>query len=223
MTEKPIIFSTPLIPAIQNLKPNTWPPEPIDPRKPFKWKSRRVIKPQPPSHTYNGTPYTGYQKTTLPGKQGYDLTAFCDNPLYIGECPYPPGTILWVKETWCDAGVFGFAYRATDTLPVGVKGWCSPRFMPKRAARLFLEVQDVRVEKLQEITEEDAKAEGIRWTKEGPLHAHLYDAELDAYLNFPTAKEVFKYLWNSIYGKKYPWESNPWVWVISFERVENYG
>jgi hypothetical protein len=80
-------------------------------------------------------------------------------------------------------------------------GWQSPYFMPKEAARLFLAVKDVRVERLQDITEDDARLEGIE-------------------LNFATAREAFAALWDSINGKKYPWESSPWVWVISFERTE---
>jgi hypothetical protein len=88
--------------------------------------------------------------------------------------------------------------------------------MPKWAARLWLEITGVRVERLQEISEEDAQAEGC-----------LNDVVFEyGYMTGPIdyrglyAVERFEDLWNSINGKKHPWESNPWVWVIEFKRKE---
>jgi hypothetical protein len=78
----------------------------------------------------------------------------------------------------------------------GRNQWNSPFFMPKWAARLWLEVTDVKVERLQEISVPDAKAEGV-WSVSA-----LAD------------------LWDSINGKKYPWKSNPWVWAYTFKKVE---
>jgi hypothetical protein len=80
--------------------------------------------------------------------------------------------------------------------------------MPKEAARIFLKVTDVRVERLQDITEEDAIAEGMSKT--------LVDGVV-----FISAKGNFHVLWDSLNIKRgYGWEANPWVWVIEFERVE---
>jgi len=198
--QKPILFSTEMVRAI------------IEGRK---TQTRRVIKPQPPKGL---KPYQGY-----PG---------------VIDCrPYQPGCILWVRETWADLHGMGFgndprtdkpfqfAYAA-DIIPgsdgdrirkeYGIK-WKPSIYMPRKAARLFLRAKNVRVERLQDISEEDAIAEGIHWTKEGPLHAHYLDNKLDAWLKW-LAKEAFASLWNSINAKRgYGWETNPWVWVIEFE------
>jgi hypothetical protein len=85
--------------------------------------------------------------------------------------------------------------------------WKPSIFMPRWASRITLEITNIRVERLQEITEEDAKAEGI----ENPFFAS------DRY--WPTFKDRFETLWDSINGKTYPWSSNPWVWVIEFKKV----
>ena len=110
---------------------------------------------------------------------------------------YRPGDILWVKEPW---GVLSdgknIVYRAEsqcwNSSPF-VK-WKSSMYMPRYASRLTVKVINVRRERLQDISEEDAIAEGV--------------ATIDDY----------KTLWDKINGKKYPWESNPLVWVIEFER-----
>lgn len=90
--------------------------------------------------------------------------------------------------------------------------------MPKEAARIFLKVTNVRVERLQEINEEQAKAEGAIDNR-GFIHSP--DNEYD---NSHTAKEHFKQIWNSIIKKsdidRYGWDANPFVWVIEFERCE---
>jgi hypothetical protein len=78
--------------------------------------------------------------------------------------------------------------------------WRSPLFMPKWAARIWLEITSLRVERLQEISHDDVIAEGCSNAVNNPLF-------------FPT-------LWDSINGKKYPWGSNPWVWVIGFEVIK---
>ena len=91
--------------------------------------------------------------------------------------------------------------------------------MPRWASRILLEITDVRVERLNAISEEDAEAEGI------DMEA-LYDSQ-DCYdciadhnmTGRPTVTGAFKYLWESIYGEE-GWKSNPWVWVIEFKRVE---
>lgn len=189
-------------------------------------------------------------------------------------CPYgEPGDRLWVRETWrtsrsLDAlspqrieeqarkagathGPFAPALYVADgnsltaDLPEG--GWGKTRVsihMPRWASRLTLEVTDVRVQRLQEISEEDAAAEGVQsvvyesWT--------AYDPETEGYPSFgaepdaemiarrrlenvrhhgpriiSTAKEQFRLLWASINGERQgcAWESNPWVWAITFKRL----
>ena len=92
--------------------------------------------------------------------------------------------------------------------------WKPSIHMPRWASRLTLEVKEVRVERLQEISQEDAQREGLR----GPL----IDPELDSIVNQigVAPKESFSDLWDSINAKRgHGWETNPWVWVVEFERV----
>ena len=112
----------------------------------------------------------------------------------------------------------GLVYRATEKHPEIFPKWKPSIFMPRWASRITLEIEDVRVERLQEITEEDAKAEGI--------FAYGYEAGLcgeGSIIELPTYIEPFMELWDSLNAKRgYGWAENPWVWVISFRRIE-YG
>ena len=146
-------------------------------------------------------------------------------------CPYgAPGDRLWVKETWYDdlfdrkpGEVNDLHYRADHDCAdweagcpcrddAGRSCWKSARLMPRWASRLLLEVVSVRVERLQEITEEDAIAEGIakRETASG--------FECDGVLAV-TARDAFEMLWDRVNGKTSPWADNPWVFVVEFRRV----
>ena len=85
--------------------------------------------------------------------------------------------------------------------------------MPREAARLFLKVTDVRVERLQEISRIDARAEGMGYLMENGGEPYIYSTFIDS----------FRYLWDNLNAKRgYGWEQNPWVWVYEFERV-NHG
>jgi hypothetical protein len=224
--EKPIIFSGPSIPAILNLKPNVWPPEPIDPGKPWKWQTRRIVK----DDIVNGF------DIDIDGK----VIAYIDQATgdsYKPEeiCPYPPGTRLWVRETWQknywnEAMIPNkYAYKASPETWIYFseeekrleKKWRSPRFMPKAAARLWLEVKSARVERLQNINHEDAIAEGtLQWICEEHKSGSYFD---NAMRGAACAKpeRAFALLWDSINAKRgYPWENNPWVWVYEFMRIE---
>lgn len=133
---------------------------------------------------------------------------------------YQPGDILYVRETWSELS-FGYVYKADgeniDHLGNVIK-WHPSIHMPKEAARIFLKVKDVRVERLQEITEEQAKAEGAIDNR-GFIHSP--DNEYDS---IHTAKEHLKQIWDSTIKKsdldRYGWDTSPWVWVIEFERCE---
>lgn len=129
-------------------------------------------------------------------------------------CPYgQPGDRLWVRETFRDArnaGAGRVLYRATGDVACG---WKPSIHMPRWASRILLEVTAVRVERLQEISEDQAKSEGVQkdhrmWFRsdEGG-HAH------------PCAVDAFADLWCSINGAE-SWGANPWVWVVEFKRVE---
>ena len=80
--------------------------------------------------------------------------------------------------------------------------------MPRWASRITLELTDVRVQRLNEIGEEDARAEGCQ------------PSIVDGFVECGTRKTEFAKLWDSINAKKYPWSSNPWVWCLSFGRVQ---
>lgn len=219
MKEHPILFSTPMVQAI------------LEGRK---TQTRRVVKPQPegdsrPISEWNPHVYGSIRaeyETKIVGK----IFPFKKgNSLYSPSCPYgQAGDILWVRETWAYLDFLGpedadYVYKASDNgkdWENNTEGWkWKPSiYMPKEACRLFLKIKSVRVERLQDISEEDAKAEGVLY----------YGEESNDYKNYEyndiygddwgvlTAKESFKTLWQSINGPE-SWLANPWVWVIEFE------
>lgn len=224
MKERPIIFSSGMVKAI------------LEDRKTM---TRRIVKPQP-AVTENGSPrwdaapgkkYIPNGPRSAGGGRAVTMTDL------IGRyCPYGiPGSRLYCKEGgWiCDDRFF--AYDARPTLcktaegefieaapgapekaptPERLKelGWTrrSSMFMPRWASRILLEVCEVRVERLQEISNSDAAREGIDIP---PLYA-------DEGLPSVNANRFrFHALWNSIHGKD-GWKANPWVWVIGFRMLE---
>ena len=98
-----------------------------------------------------------------------------------------------------------FRYRSADPV-ADIAKWRPSIFMPRWASRITLEITEIRVERLQEMSEADAQAEGFMpWT-------HRTEGKI-------SARQQFVELWNKINGKTHPWESNPWVWVMSFAKV----
>ncbi|MBS8185745.1 hypothetical protein JOA47_00405 [Klebsiella pneumoniae] len=149
-----------------------------------------------------------------------------DVPELIRECcPYGvPGDRIWVREAFASglSTKSTLAYRAThkrEDLEDGFYDtikWTPSIHMPRWASRILLEITGVRVERLNAISEEDARAEGI--IDGGCLNCG--EPEPCGCANpEPDATDAFAYLWQSIYGQE-SWNANPWVWVISFERVE---
>ena len=125
-------------------------------------------------------------------------------------CPICPGDILYVRETWKKAPNGYYYYEAWQRNDIAdVTKWKPSIHMPKEAARIWLKVTDVRVERLQDMDKMDAVKEGI-------------DTRLCINLNHALAK--FKKLWNSTVKKsdidRYGWDANSYVWVIEFERCE---
>ena len=196
MKEHPILFNAEMVKAILSGRKN---------------QTRRSLKSQPLDKTSNGTPYDSFQETTLPVTEGYDLTAYLDNPLYIGKCPFGQvGDQLWVRETFKAYGrrelpprVF---YRASDPDVWPHLKWSPSIHMPRELCRINLEITNIRVERVQDITEEDAENEGIDFLR--------YIPDADETL---TARELFWCLWDSIYKN---WKDNPWVWVVEFKMIE---
>jgi len=145
--------------------------------------------------------------------------------LGVTPCPYGvPGDRLWVRETFVqghpsDAGEVRYDlplrywYRADGDLDMwagedghaGDVPWRPSIHMPRAASRITLEITDVRVERLQAISEEDALAEGVPFVQNDPFER--------------TARREFQDLWDSLNAKRAPWASNPWVWCLTFKRV----
>jgi len=139
------------------------------------------------------------------------------------SCPFGAvGDRIWVRETWAryniDQNSHDIAYRATTPEDWPEDGrWRPSIHMPRWASRILLEITDVRVERLNAISEEDATAEGV--PPAGGLLPDYPGTFLTPKGDFATAKVAFQRLWESIYGEE-SWKANGWVWVISFKRVE---
>ena len=201
---KPILFNTAMVQAI------------LDGRK---TTTRRIVKGNINDLDLIGT---GSSKcndtfdTTLFGKLDKEKVWNSDVKERV-KAPYMPGDILYVRETWkqyekrvgrgnqCHLEKF-YGYKTDESNPKNPSefydgNWKPSIHMPKVAARIFLKVIGVRVERLQDIAEQGIKAEGI--TEEWPPHA----------------MHKFQELWDST-TKEYKWRLNPWVWVIEFERCD---
>jgi len=140
-------------------------------------------------------------------------------------CPYgKPGDRLWVRETWArvgnsDPGYLTFGATYPDCLPPKLENipaaseirWKPSIHMFRRDSRILLEITDVRVERLQDITYEQAAAEGVH---RGPLREWCASDEGGACHKYPVP--AFRDLWQSVGGD---WDANPWVWVVEFKRV----
>jgi hypothetical protein len=184
--EHPILFSGPMIRAILSGQ---------------KTVTRRVVRPQFGKLWGQGVRHGAgcyAAHVDIPAPDGWKW-------LY---CPYgKKGSKLWVRETWVNN--FGqLLYRADchpDSFEHGAKGWRPSIHMPRWASRLTLEVTGVRVERVRDISEKDAKAEGYpgRSVTNG----------------FAGPVEWFRSLWDEI-NPKTPWSTSPWVWVVLFKRVQ---
>jgi hypothetical protein len=197
MAEKPILFSGDMVRAILNGA---------------KTMTRRVVKPQP-DHRHCRV---DFENGVL--KESSQINGCWSVGRKI-KCPYgKPGDILYVRETWyyedhmhdltagepdLPGGLYShhYIYRASSPdypvdVGVGQQGWRPSIHMPKSAARLFLTVKDVRVERIDEISEVDAKAEGV------------------------DTLNGYRALWDKLNEKRgFPWSSRCWVWVVTFQKV----
>jgi hypothetical protein len=141
------------------------------------------------------------------------------------RCPYgQPGDRLWVRETFRSKQQCGetidWTYRADcPALTEYLFPWKPPIFMPRQASRITLEIVSVRVERLQDISEDDAKAEGADfgfWHPEQGVFAEPTDEEDEQNSCF---RDGYAFLWESINGVG-SWDLNPWVWVVEFKEVK---
>lgn len=226
MKERPILFSTPMVRAIEHGT---------------KTQTRRVITPQWPTCLTTsgywgcGIAREGASYPTARHQIRSDAfhvhTRLGDGRDVFIYCPYgKPGDRLWVRETWAvahadpprilaeqrrDALTYAAEWTEEDLaenkrIVRAVPGlaatyrenrWRPSIHMPRWAARLELEITSVRVERLQDISEEDAQAEGV------------------GSFGWPY-RPTFMSLWDRINGERAAWASNPWVWVVEFKRIE---
>lgn len=210
MAIKPILFNTEMVRAI------------LDGRKDA---TRRIVKGFIPDDAVWGyTAFTpkGYISCRGTFADGYGEKFF--------KLPCEPGDILYVRETWMDyAGLTMYKadcdiYRL-DSLNLAGFGWHPSIHMPKEAARIWLKVTNVRVERLKDMTDNDALkegAEGVRCDHAGLGAYGCTDCMNTGWLEPPLLE--FMGIWNSTIKKsdidRYGWYANPWVWVIEFERCE---
>lgn len=176
MKERPILFSAPMVRAIL---------------KGRKTQTRRVVKSQPPLFAH-ATRH--HQRLMVP------------------NCPYgQPGDLLWVREAWAyhpdyPESTRRAIYRSEPGVEYDVPRWRPSIHMPRWASRILLEIVAVRVERLNDISEADAMAEGV-----------------DAFINsdgdeIEQASVMFMRLWEQINGPG-SWAANSWVWVVEFKKL----
>lgn len=220
MNFKPILFSTEMVRAI------------LDGRK---HQTRRIVKPQPLSeHVKDGVRY--FKIPSWPN--------LCEKELIERLCRWSVGDVLWVREEhyrygkWVKNGETPtgrqkwkfvadphfIEIRYFDNPPTKIEknnyrgtGWYKrlARFMPKSACRTFLEITDRKIERVQDISEEDAVCEGV-WLDRSVSPAGY---TVHGMPHWPTAREAFKVLWSGINGEP-SWEQSPWIWCITFKRID---
>lgn len=218
MSVKPILFNTEMVRAI------------LDGRKSC---TRRIVKGFIPNNAVWG--YTAFTPKGRISRRGTFADGYGEK---FFKPPYQPGDILYIRETWerfecwnCDGDERGncpkqpkksvldktcgcYMYRATDEISGDAK-WHPSIHMPKEAARIWLEVTDVRVERLKDITGFSVQKEGIE--VEPNECAGKFDFISELFF-------LFQRLWDSTVKKsdldRYGWNANPWVWVIEFERCD---
>lgn len=231
MRERPILFSGEMVRAILAGE---------------KTQTRRVATKDPSTKSIEWVE----DAETLPAGDLYTGWAkHCGAPVCIPlKCPHGfPGDVLWIRETWArhtlcgsDPAEFivmkadGSSWQCKNDGPPdrcchkmdypdwGVSRWRPSIHMPRWASRLSLLITDIRVERVQEISEEDAVAEGV----DGDPLPELSSDEIEL-LDYPLWDEArpaasrFSLLWDSINGKRgFGWEKNSWVWCVSFEPIK---
>lgn len=225
---KPILFNTEMVRAI------------LDGRKTV---TRRVIKPRYRGNEIGFRIDRNMSTGQITGVEIIDDEE-CGTDRYVNP-PYQIGDFLYVRETWArlvtakdgEMQSERYVYKATDEYPFGESGyivkfrWKPSIHMPKEAARIWLKVTDVRVERLQEITDEGCKAEGTNLDDWYDFDEWQHQAGDGCVADgipvvFETLRGFFgSTIWNSTLKSedeydKYCWNANPWVWVIEFEKID---
>lgn len=211
MAIKQILFNTEMVRAI------------LDGRKTC---TRRLVKPQPDEkHTFPLGFVTDSTEKKEVGCFGFGINEYGGSIQYA-KPPYQPGDILYVRETWKEApkGYYYYEDWQKDDI-ADVTKWKPSIHMPKEAARIWLKVTDVRIERLQSITVEGAIREGAEGEKCHHTNAGAFgctDCMNTGWIEPPQVE--FMQIWNSTIKKsdidRYGWNANPYVFVIEFERCE---
>lgn len=201
MKERPILFSAPMVKAIL---------------AGTKTQTRRLYKP----------------------RRGDDVNA-TGGPLCALPSPFgSPGDLLWVRETHaqfavgnrtglspqcvayratCDEeGAFDYVNNGDEIMRIRITKWTPSIFMPRLASRITLEITEIRVQRLQDISEDDALAEGC---EPRVTLRKVYPSKLAADVERRSYRDGFADLWESINGERAPWSSNCWVWAVTFRRL----
>jgi hypothetical protein len=227
MTDHPILFSGEMVRAILAGR---------------KTQTRRIINPQPASWASVFQPAPVETPGGSYGKQGQWVQSSADGHHMHGMRRFPYGQVgdrLWVKETWQaikqDTNGISYTladpadetaeirYRATDETFVPPLPWRPSIYMRRRMSRITLEVTEIRVERLQDISEEDAIAEGIENIARNqtmppwPDYRNAPD-QWHEIPGFDRPVHSYRSLWESINGPG-SWDANPWVWVVGFKML----
>lgn len=224
MAIKPILFNTDMVRAIMDGRKNC---------------TRRIVKPQPDEkHTYPLGFVTDSTEKKEVGCFEFGINEYGGSIQYA-KPQYQPGDILYVRETWGYPISLNsdkqYVFRADKIAESGFKNdshiWHPSIHMPKKAARIWLNVTNVRVERLQDITETQTEEEGFLFTppclhQTGENYCDIDDpcGSKIKYCDMSAGELFGKVLWDSTIKKSdidiYGWDANPWVWVIEFERCE---
>lgn len=212
--ERPILLAAPMVRAI------------LDGRKTL---TRRLVKIRKERGEWEASTIGGAGVKHPDGTQAVEQACIWNTTTgTVLICPYGSlGDRLWVRETWHpeSSKIDGSpAYKADVDYDTRDCKWKPSIHMPRSASRILLEITNVRVDKLQNISEDDAIAEGIQ-----KFDIHSSDARMEKSTVYGTDSKTafgFNYvngyqnLWESIHGE-YSWDLNPWVWVVEFKVIEN--
>jgi hypothetical protein len=191
--ERPILFSAPMVRAILERR---------------KTQTRRIAK--------HPLAVAAKRIHSYKNQSEFDCV-LGDDAGGIIYCPHgKPGDRLWVRETWARTTIAQsaplaetFVYRECDTRTDYGGPWKPSIFMPRAACRITLAITSIKIERLHDISESDAIAEGCKGGH-GSIPGYEYSA---------TPLEHFQHTWNTINGAG-AWSANPWVWVVEFKRIE---
>lgn len=253
-----LVFVAESILAVRNTQLETWPAQPVDPEQPYKGLTRRVVNfparhslwnDQIDRHKFLTCVYPAREEGWVWWNSDFaDASEVTLKKYAFGLVKYRVGDLIYAKETWrvADSGSGEQAHYRADPDELDVRGqWKSSRFMPQKYARLWFEVMEVRPERVQAITVEDAIAEGLavqmgddlgpnpgfKWNGPGycdivtgnyhapDLRNSWCSCKVGQAQHLDPAQCAFRVLWDSINaGRGFGYDVNPWVWRLGLKR-----